>query len=136
MKTKQLQQAIYDRLSGYTALTDLVQAVVSKLEPTTNASDVDAFPYVSIGTITANPFDTKINNGVNAVFQIDVWSRSTSELDRREIMDAVYVALHKHDLAIADCALIDCRYETSTEIDDPDGITTHGILLFRVMYEY
>jgi hypothetical protein len=136
MKLDNLQRAIFTRLNGYAPLTSAVAGVYSRIPQSDDAGDVDEYPFVSIGSINGRPFDTKGTNGVEAVVQIDTWSRSTSDLERRAIMGHVYDALQKHDLTITDCNLIDCRFDGSSEMDDPDGITTHGISLFRVTYEY
>lgn len=135
MKTAALQQALYDRLSGFTALTDLVEAIYTRVPQASESEDDSVYPFVTIGPFNVTPFDTKIDNGGTVVVQVHIWSRGNSDLAWRAIEEQVYNALHKYtDLAVTGANLIDCLFESSTDTDDPDGLTTHVIMSFRVTY--
>lgn len=136
MNSANLQQAVYTRLNGFTGLTALLGTagirtrVIQETQPESNAP----FPYVTIELPSIQPLDTKDENGGNSIIRCHVWSRSQSELIRRAVEDQIYDALQKHDLSITGANTIDCRFESSSEFEDPDGVTTHGIVDFRVTY--
>lgn len=135
MRTPELQQAIYDRLTGYFPLMSKIVGVYTRVPQATEPEDDSAFPYVTIGPFNVSPFDTKLDNGAEVVAQVHIWSRGNSDLAWREIEQAIYNALHKYrPLAVASANVIDCLFESSTDTDDPDGLTTHVVMSFRITY--
>ena len=132
MKNAALLQSLYDRLSTYTDLTDLVVGVYSK-KP--QDEDDSRFPYVVIGDFNGSPWDTDDTVGQQVLVQVHVFSRSTSDLQRLGITDEIYNALNRYDLQITGVNTVDCLYDNYLEFDDPDGKTTHGVVTFRVTYD-
>jgi len=135
MNSVALQQAIYTRLAGFTALTSKVSGIYSDVPSPDDAADNSAFPYVMFNFPSIQPMDTKDSDGGNAVVHIHTFARGGSDLPRRAIEDAIYDALHKHDLAISGANTIAVRFETKTEMDDPDGVTKHSVQTFRITYD-
>lgn len=135
MNSTNLHQAIYTRLAGYTALTSKVVGIYSQVPQPDDAQLDSAFPYVTFGIPSAQPFDTKTHDGLNAVIQVHIWTRTNSDLVRRAINDAVYDALHKYDLVVSSAATVALGFETYSELMDPDGETMHGVLSFRVLID-
>ncbi len=133
MNTSDLLQAIYNRLSG--EVGGLVNGIYSKVpQADDSGSDAD-FPYISILPVTVSSSDTKDMNGADALIDINLWSRSTSPLSDFAICDAIYDALQKYsDLPIAGANVIDCRHESTVDLQDPDGKTAHYTMTFRVVY--
>ena len=130
-----LQKAIYDRLTGVTAVNDAVVGIYSKV-PQDGLSESDAaFPFITISGFAPRAMDTDGSNGISALVDVHIWSRSTSALAWRAISGAVYDALHKYtSLNIVGADVVDCLFETGAEVDDSDGKTTHSIVSFRVTY--
>jgi hypothetical protein len=137
MRLSPLQQAIYDRLTAVSAITDAVTGVYTTAPQNVTPEDDSAFPYLTIGPIITTPSDDKDQNAVSALIDVHIWSRSQSALTWRAIGDDVYAALQRHDLSVTNTNVIDCRFEDSTEFQDPDDLRTwHSVLTFRVlMYE-
>jgi hypothetical protein len=135
MNQADLLQAMYTRLNAVAAVTSLATGGIHSKHPQDDDAGLgSAFPYITLGPITASPFNTKTGNGVNALFQVHVWSRSESHLERLGIVDAVYDALQNHALSITGADTVLCQMQSTNEIPDPDGITTHSIMVFRVVY--
>jgi hypothetical protein len=140
MKSDDLQTAIYNRLndSSVTSLlsisysplaaifTDVPQAADSELET--------AFPFITIGADTINPFDSKDDLGGSAIVQIDVWDRATSMLDLKAVVDAVDARLRRQDLSISGVTHITTELESCTFSRDPDGKTKRALILYRVLW--
>ena len=140
MKSDDLQTAIYSRLndSSVTSLlstsysplaaifTDVPQAADSELET--------AFPFITIGADTINPFDSKDDLGGSAIVQIDVWDRATSMLDLKAVVDAVDARLRRQDLSISGVTHITTELESCTFSRDPDGKTKRALILYRVLW--
>ena len=135
MNESPLIQALYTRLAGYSPLMSQVVNLYSDVPQPDDAGDDSAFPYVTFSVPNIAPFDAKDDNGGNAVIQVDVWSRSTSRLARAAVYDLVYDALQKFDLVIVGANTITCNFISKTEFDDPDGLTKHGVISFRILYD-
>lgn len=139
MKAAALQQAIYDRLSGYAPLTSVVGSrVYAKAPQPDDAGDGGDFPYLTIGPFNFTPWDTKTSIGQTVVVQVHIWDRpsaSRSVTSTRALSDLVYDALHRYNLTVSGAHVVDCLFEGGSEdIGDPDGKTAHVPMLFRVTY--
>lgn len=140
MKSDDLQQAIYTRLndssvtnllstyySPLTAIfTDVPQAADSELET--------AFPFITIGGDTINPFDSKDDLGGSAIVQVDVWDRAASMLDLKTLVDAIDTRLRRQPLSIAGVTHITTELDSCNFSRDPDGKTKRALILYRVLW--
>ena len=140
MKSDDLQTAVYNRLndSAVTSLlstyysplvaifTDVPQAADSELE--------SAFPFITIGADTINPFDSKDDLGGSAIVQIDVWDRATSMLDLKTVVDVVDSRMRRQPLSIAGVTHITTELDSCNFSRDPDGKTKRGLILYRVLW--
>ena len=97
------------------------------------APDNAAFPFVEIGDVVTTPLDAQAMRGGEALWQIDVWSRRGGRVEARRIMGAVYDALHWHALALEAGAAVLCRVSARRDMDDPDGVTAHGIVEVTIL---
>lgn len=133
MNAKELQEAIYTRVN--TQVGGSVSGVYTDPPQAAQSEDDSAFPFITIGPVSATPNDTKGDNGFSTLFDVHIWSRSSSALTWRSIGDQVYDALQKYDaLPVVGANVVDCRFDSSTNFDDPDGRTKHYVLTFRVNY--
>jgi hypothetical protein len=130
-----LYQAIYTRLAGTAAVASKVQGIYSRVPMPADAGDDGLFPYIFFNQPSALPFNTKTSDGMRAIIQVHVYSRSGSNIERLAIQDAVYDALHNYDLPIAGANTVLCQFQGVTDFMDPDGITTHGVVSFTVLYD-
>lgn len=140
MKADDLQTAVYTRLNdaSVTALlstaysplpaifTDVPQAADSELET--------AFPFITIGADTINPFDSKDDLGGSAVVQIDVWSRASSMLGLKALAEAVDGRMRRQPLNIAGVTHITTEMDNCVFSRDPDGKTKRALILYRVLW--
>mgnify|MGYP003646307610 FL=1 len=137
MNSAALHQAIYTRLAGFTALTSKLSSlgVMSRVPQPDDAGEADLFPYVTFKVSGLNVWDTASTDGIDATLQVDVWSRSQSDLQFKAILDSVYDCLHKFDLVISGANTVNCLFLSGGEFDDPDGVTVHGFATFRITFD-
>lgn len=128
-----VQSAIYSRLTGYAALTALLANGSSGVHDHVPQDD-NAFPFVSIGNLSASEFDADDRTGANVSVTVHTWSRYRGKKEANEIMDQVYAALHRYDdLSVSGYNTVDVQWDGLTTImRDPDGLTYHGVQTFRV----
>jgi hypothetical protein len=136
MSAYQLQIAIYDTLTADAPLMALVQGVYDNQLQVSDPGDNSAFPFITIGDMSASPWDTDTDTGTDARFKVHIWSRASHSLECKQIADAVISVLHRGIISITGNAFIGCDYLTQTqEARDPDGVTRHLVLEFRIVYE-
>lgn len=134
MNSAALQQAVYDRLTGDATLMAMVVGVYTNPPQADDSADASAFPYLTLGPFVMTPYDTKDTDGQVALVDVHIWSRGTSDLAWRQIADRIYLTLQKHELTVSGTDVLDCRFDGQTDFDDPDGLTHHAVLTFRVLY--
>lgn len=91
--------------------------------------------YVSLGPEDNNVDDADCISGWEMFHQIDVWSRKPGRVHAKQICAAVKAALHQADLSLTDNALVVIELVFERILKDPDGLTTHGVLQFRIAAE-
>lgn len=120
-----LAAAVISALRADATIASLVGASVVDVP-----SARDEKPYISLGPAQFEPLRRDGFTARRDVLQIDIWCEDGLRRQPcKEITDAVVAALdgaaldlaHPHDLARCDVVLVRI-------IDDPDGITTHGIV--------
>lgn len=119
-----LQAAIYTRLTG--ALSYPVYDVVPQNQ---------AFPYITLGEDTGVDWSTKTNPGQEVTTTLHVWSRAAGMKELKTIMDGIIQAMTGADLTFTGFHPVLLRLDLATALRDPDGITRHGVVRFRVKIE-
>lgn len=127
-----LQQAIYAELQGDTALIGLLGGSDRIFDHVPQESD---FPYVAIGDMALNSFDTKTEDLAELTLAIHSWSRYRGMRELRRIMAAILEALEDSALPVAGFALITLQFRGSDTLLDEDGLTRHGIQKFRALIQ-
>jgi hypothetical protein len=141
MKLAALQSALYTRLTTDAALVAALSAgwgapaVFSDVPEVTDPENNALFPYVTMGSEVATPFDTKSLNGAQVSVQIDVWSRSQSYLPVKQISQIIYARLHKQPLTISGAHHIETICDSNTTSLDSDGKTRRALMLFTVIFD-
>jgi hypothetical protein len=142
MKAAALQQAIYNRLND-SSITSLLSSAYSPLVPIFSIGSVPqfadsesdtAFPYLTFYAASIAPFDEKDRVGGSAVMQIDVWSRTLSDLAVNQIGDAIDARLRRQPLSISGATHITTELISSQLMGDPDGKTKHLVTQYRVLW--
>jgi len=112
----------------------LITGVYADIQQPNLPEDDSAFPYVVIGQDSLAEDSTKTFDGVNALVQIDVWSRQRNLTEAKDIGSAIYSALQKQPLTIVGADHIATRGVGQDYSTDPDGVTKRGLLTFSVLY--
>ncbi len=140
MNAKALHQAIYNRLNN-ASVTGLLTtkyspliSIFSSVPQAANSGDDSYFPFITIGNNIISPYDVKDSVGGSASVQIDIWDRSRSILDIKEIADAVDARLRRQPLTITGATHITTELQDSQDMDDPDGKTMRIMLRYNVLW--
>ena len=140
MKAAALQQAVYTQLNQ-ASLTSLLStqyaplvAIFSDVPQSVDSELDSAFPYVKIGQDTLTPYNTKDSLGGEDRVQIDVFARGSSTLAGKAVADAVDVLMNRTALTISGATHITTELEQCVPTDDPDGRTTHWVMIYRVLW--
>lgn len=115
--------AIYDAL---------VAAGVSGGRVYDDVPEVPTFPYTQIGVSQTITDDVTCRDGGDEFLDLHVWSRQRGQVETKQIMDAIHVALHDQPLTVTgrDATLV--RVDRTRTLEDPDGLTRHGVVTVRV----
>lgn len=140
MNAADLQQAVYTRLND-TSLTSLLSTAYAPLVPifsdvpqAADSGKDNMFPFVTIGTGSITPFDSKDDLGGSAIVQVDVWDRRSSMLDLKAIVDVVDARLRREPLSMTNVTHITTELDSCTFTRDPDGKTKRALVLYRVLW--
>jgi len=124
-----LQKAVYQALQADAGLTALVGDRVYDVPPSGATK-----PYISLGPSSFYPERRDCMTARTESIQVDVWAGD--HMDRapcKRICDAVVSALDAVNLSLDDpYACGRCDLVLARVLDDPDGITKHGVLQFEV----
>lgn len=94
-----------------------------------------SFPYVVIGEDDSIPFDTDDSTGFDTELTIHIWSRYSGMKEVKDIMSGIYSILNRLELSVSGAHVVDCIFQYQDVLLDPDGITRHGIIRFRLTTE-
>lgn len=125
-----VQNAIFARLSA-----ELDVPVYDAVPQAADSGDESEFPYVTIGDDSDGEFDTDTSTGFDTEATIHVWSRYRGRRETKLLQEAIYDALHLHNLAVTGRHTVFCLFLTADSFMDADGITRHGVIRFRIVTE-
>jgi hypothetical protein len=91
--------------------------------------------YISLGPCDMVPDDPDCIEGETHTVQVDVWSRKVGQVECKKICAAVKAALHLQPLEIINNAFCECELTLQQIMRDPDGLTMHGAMQFRITIE-
>jgi hypothetical protein len=124
-----VQSVVFGALSNDSALGALVVGVYDSVDQRTD------YPYVTIGEDVHNEWDTGSTIGSSASIAIHSWSRARGKKETKQIQAAIYDALHRADLTIDGFNIDTIEWESSQSFVDADGLTRHGVQIFRILIE-
>jgi len=126
-----LQKAIVDVLKASTVLGPLIaDRVFDRVAPTAQK------PYVSFGPRQAFAEIADEYEGSDSRIQIDVWSNAVGAVEAIRIGRAIRTELQGAELSLTENQrLVTIDLERSEYLTEPDGLTTHGVLIFRARTE-
>ena len=127
------QTALYERLTATSDITALLNdgadSVFDHVPP--DAS----FPYIVIGPMSAKPLDTQQIAACDITAEINVYTRHHGWRDAKNILSAIYAAVHNASFSVANHILILCQHLDTDMTLDVDGETRRGIIRFRLIVE-
>lgn len=95
------------------------------------------YPLIIIGQDQVTDGQAECSEDCLEIYtQIDVWSEAVGKTEAKRIMGAIKRALHEIPFADRDgFSIQEILFDNSTIVMDEDGITTHGVLMFRALIE-
>lgn len=138
----EVQKAVFEKLDATAAVTDQLaahatevgkKAIYDEVPQSDAPESTVAFPYLVIGDTTEIAFDADDFDGREATVTIHTFSRYLGMKEAKSVMDAVKAALHNQPLTISGELHLYTFWEFAEVLRDPDGITRHGILRFRLV---
>ena len=115
--------------------TALFNALVPALDPVPvvdHAGPNQVFPYVTIGESISEETDTLTEQAVDIEMTVHVWSRQEGMKECQQLMALAKDALDRRRLPAAGFQWVTTIWIYAQTLREPDGITRHGILRFRV----
>jgi hypothetical protein len=97
------------------------------------AAPNQVFPYVTIGEFIGDQLDTLEEEAIDLDLTVHVWSRQPGMQECQQLMTKAKDALHRQRLPVSGFQWVDTIWEYAQTMRDPDGMTRHGILRFRVV---
>lgn len=125
-----LQQALFARLGADTGVQALIGNPVRLYD---HVPQNPTFPYVTLGEEFSTDWGAKGLAGQDVDLILHAWSRYRGKAQAKQILGAIHTCLHEADFAVSGANLVLCRFAFSDVIDDPDGLTRHGIIRFRIV---
>lgn len=124
---RQLQTAIYQKLTGAPALMALVSGVFDEVP------EDAAYPYVSIGSILETPDDAHDGQGLNSFVTLHVWSKALGFAEAYDVFAALDSALDRVPLAVAGFKDVSIVHVSHQSLKDPDPDLRHINAQYRVL---
>lgn len=89
-------------------------------------------PYVTVGDATSSPFRTMSRFGEEVTITLHIWSQYNGFKESLEILEDLNRLLADQELEVTGYDTVACFYEFSETIRDPDGITRHVPVRYRI----
>lgn len=125
-----VQDAVYTALaadSGVQALLGSPVRVYDHVPPDAT------FPFLTLGAVQAEGFDTKERVGTRQTVVLHVWSRYRGSREVKNILSVVHDLLHLGNFAVAGHELAACRWRSAETLLDDDGLTRHGVAQYEII---
>ncbi len=127
-----LQGALYSALSGASGVTT---ALGGSGHIHDRVPEGAVFPYITIGKEQiVDDSNTCDHDAVEAFPEVHIWSRKAGSVEAKTIAGAVHDALNK-EITITGFRNVVGSFESAIFLDDPDGLTTHGVVTFRYLID-
>lgn len=130
-----VQDLILQTLKDTPSIMDLVNGVWD--QPPATCWNTPKEAYISFaGSDTTEDGADCAEGGIEINVQLDVWSRKVGFPNCKQITDLVRKALHNQDLVLpGDTALVQMWVPLTKVERDPDGTTTHGVVIVTATIE-
>lgn len=98
-----------------------------------HVQDDAAFPYIAFGVAHVAPDDSKLDSAFEHTLTLDIFSRYRGAKEAKEILQAVYAALHRAALSASGASFPLCEFHSAEIAPLDDGLTTHIAARFKVV---
>lgn len=90
-------------------------------------------PYVTIDSVTSEPWDTLDRDGETVTATLSIWTgaETRGKAAALELMGAMRAALHEQPITVAGYAVIITRVDFQDIFLDEDGVSQHGVMRVR-----
>lgn len=123
------QKAVYEQLTGDSALMALITGVYDAVPPSAE------YPYVTIGESHTSDRSTATTEAYEQMTTLHIYSRARGRKAVAEIMQKLHASLHGVNLVMDDHDMYDCHYVDNEIFLQPDGLTYEGQIRFSVRAE-
>ncbi|CRF29035.1 Uncharacterised protein [Mycobacterium tuberculosis] len=124
-----LQMAVRQRLLADPILTAKITGVFDSVP------NDQAFPYVTIGDVTSVPNRTFDRFGEECTITLHIWSRYNGFKEAAEILDDMNRIMADTVFSVSGWDMTACYYDFSETLRDPDGLTRHIPVRYRVLLQ-
>jgi hypothetical protein len=120
-----LQNSLLDRLLNDSSIINKNIGVYDYVPKGAN------YPRITLGEDTVNDWSTKLEFGEDITHTLHVWSQHKGKKEVKEIMNLILQSL-TIPLSLDDGFFIEfSKIDFMEVLDDPDGLTKHGIIRLR-----
>jgi Protein of unknown function (DUF3168) len=120
-------------------LTEVQTALFAALGPALDPVPVldqagpnQVFPYVTLGEFIGGQFDTLGEQAADLEITVHVWSRQAGMKELQQLMARCKDAIDRRPLPASGFQWVDTIWEYAQTLREPDGVTRHGVLRFRI----
>jgi hypothetical protein len=125
-----LQGAVVGRLKADTAVGALVGDRIYD-----RVKEGPTFPYIAWGDDQVLDDSTDCHDDVEVFTTLHIWSRTVGRVEAKQIAQAVRASLHDQEFTLTDNALIVMMHDSTRILRDPDGLTSHAVIVFRSLIQ-
>lgn len=122
-----IQTAIYNTLTSDSTLMSKITGVFD------NVPDNQPYPYITIGEANSTSFRTFSRFGEEVFISLHIWSQYAGFKEANDILNDMNRLLADQMLTTTAWDTIACFYDFSETLRDPDGLTRHVVVRYRIL---
>jgi hypothetical protein len=126
-----LQRSVFTIVTGNTAVAAIIGGRLFDRVP-----PEPVFPYCKFGEFQLLPENGECLEGAQVFMTLHAFSRPEPKVgstENKKLGRAIIAALDDADLTTPDVSVNSCLLESVNYITDPDGLTSHGVLVFSIL---
>ena len=127
----ELQRVIVATLKADAAVNALIAGRIYDRVPSP-----ETFPYVVVGDDQVSQAHAQCLEGSTEVFSsLHAWSRAVGKVEAKNIAGAIVTALNGASLALNGFRCVLIEHDNTQHLGDPDGITSHSVIVFHAFID-
>jgi len=128
-----VQQAVYQNLIGNSQLVLLLaQGAQSVFDAVPHNA---IFPYLAIGQVKSEAFDTMADTGQEITITFHVWSKYQGHKEIHGILDALYQVIHQNEFILSGHTVVLAKHIKTETSAKNDGQTKEAVFQFKLFVE-